>query len=444
MKKVITYGTYDMLHVGHINLLRRAKEQGDYLIVGVTTEDYDRSRGKLNVYEDLITRVNAVKALPFVDEVIIEEHRHQKSADILKYEIDTFVIGDDWIGKFDYLREFCNVVYLPRTEGISSTLLRANKLKIVRMGVIGTGRIAKRFVNEAVHAPNVEVHSVFSRNLKHVDTFVHETGVHYGFDNIDNFLSSGIDAVYIASPHEYHYEQTKAALLAHKHVLCEKPITLNDKQLEELFMLADERGLVLLEAIKTAFFQAFGKLLTEIEKGKIGTIREVRASFTKIVANRKSREWMAPHGGAVNELATYPLLLAQKLLGDPETFSFLTHSEQDVDSYTTIICKHRNNTHSISSVGIGAKSEGSAIITGTKGYIYVPAPWWLTKSYSIRFEDPLFEQRYSFDLEGDGLRFEISEFSTMITRGVRESDRLLRKDMRGINRVIAAFNSRKD
>ena len=431
-----------MLHVGHINLLRRAKEQGDYLIVGVTTEDYDRSRGKLNVYDDLNTRIKAVKALPFVDEVIVEEHRHQKAADIQKHQIDTFVIGDDWIGKFDYLKEFCNVVYLPRTEGVSSTLLRANKLKIIRMGIIGTGRIAKRFVNEALHVPNVEIHSVFSRSFENVNAFAHETGVHYGFNNFNEFINSGIDAVYIASPHEHHYEQAKAALVANKHVLCEKPICLDSEQLEELFALADERGLVLLEALKTAFFQAFNKIQTEIEKGKIGTIREVRASFTKILSNRSLREWAPPYGGAVNELASYPLLLAQKLLGEAESFQFMTHRENGVDSYTTIVCQHKDNTHSISSVGIGAKTEGSAIITGTEGYIYIPAPWWLTKAYSIRFEDPSFEQRYSFEIDGDGLRFEISEFASMITRGVKESDRLTRSDMRSINKVISEFNKR--
>lgn len=443
MRKVITYGTYDMLHVGHVNLLRRAKEQGDYLVVGVTTEDYDRSRGKLNVFEDLATRIKAVKSLPFVDEVIVEEHRHQKAADIQKLGIDKFVIGDDWVGKFDCLKEFCEVVYLPRTEGISSTLLRANKLKIIRIGIIGTGRIAKRFASETEHTPNTEVHSVYSRSMANVDAFAHQTGIHYGFNNFDDFLNSGIDAVYIASPHEHHYEQAKRALLSNKHVLCEKPATLKAEQLQELFAIADDRGLVFLEAIKTAFFLAFGKLLTEIEKGKIGEVREVRASFTKIVSNRNAREWQGPYGGAVNELATYPLLLAQKVLGEPESFEFLTHQEQSVDSYTTIICKHSNNAHSISSVGIGAKTEGSAIITGTEGYIYIPAPWWLTKAYSIRFEDPSFEQRYSFELDGDGLRFEISEFATMIARGVRESDRLCRNDMKSINKVISAFNARR-
>ena len=125
MKKVITYGTYDLLHEGHINLLRRAKELGDYLIVGVTNDSFDRDRGKLNVRNNVLERVEAVKATGFVDQVIIEDYMGQKIDDILKYDIDIFAIGSDWEGKFDYLKEFCEVVYLPRTEGVSSTMLRA-------------------------------------------------------------------------------------------------------------------------------------------------------------------------------------------------------------------------------------------------------------------------------------------------------------------------------
>ena len=107
MKKVITYGTYDLLHEGHINLLRRAKALGDYLIVGVTNDSFDRERGKLNVRNNVLERVEAVKATGFVDQVIIEDYMGQKIDDILKYDVDIFAIGSDWEGKFDYLKEYC-------------------------------------------------------------------------------------------------------------------------------------------------------------------------------------------------------------------------------------------------------------------------------------------------------------------------------------------------
>ena len=137
MKKVITYGTYDLLHQGHINLLRRAKALGDYLIVGVTSDSFDKGRGKLNVRNNVLERVESVKATGYADEVIIEDYLGQKIDDILRYGVDIFAIGSDWIGKFDYLNEYCQVVYLPRTEGVSSTQLRAASQSIVRIGVVG-------------------------------------------------------------------------------------------------------------------------------------------------------------------------------------------------------------------------------------------------------------------------------------------------------------------
>ena len=136
MKKVITYGTYDLLHYGHIKLLERAKELGDYLIVGVTSDDYDKTRGKINNKQNLMERVVAVKATGIADEVIAEEYEGQKIDDIRRYGVDIFTVGSDWEGKFDYLKEYCQVVYLPRTEGVSSTEIRAEKNKLT-IGLIG-------------------------------------------------------------------------------------------------------------------------------------------------------------------------------------------------------------------------------------------------------------------------------------------------------------------
>ena len=124
MIKVITYGTYDLLHHGHIKLLERAKALGDYLIVGVTADDFDKTRGKINVQQSLIERIEAVKATGLADEIIIEEYEGQKIDDIKKYDVDIFTVGSDWTGQFDYLNEYCEVVYLPRTEGISTTKIK--------------------------------------------------------------------------------------------------------------------------------------------------------------------------------------------------------------------------------------------------------------------------------------------------------------------------------
>ena len=115
MIKVVTYGTFDLLHYGHINLLKHAKALGDYLIVGVTADTFDRERGKLNVQQSLMERVEAVRATGIADKIIIEEYEGQKIDDVKRYDIDVFTVGSDWKGKFDYLEEYCKVVYLERT-----------------------------------------------------------------------------------------------------------------------------------------------------------------------------------------------------------------------------------------------------------------------------------------------------------------------------------------
>lgn len=123
MKKVITYGTFDLFHIGHLNLLKRAKELGDYLIVAVSSDDFNALKGKKCQIKDK-DRMAIVEAIKYVDEVIPEASWDQKVEDVKKYGIDTFVMGDDWKGKFDFLKDYCNVVYLPRTEGISTTQIK--------------------------------------------------------------------------------------------------------------------------------------------------------------------------------------------------------------------------------------------------------------------------------------------------------------------------------
>lgn len=116
MIKVITYGTYDLLHYGHIRLLERAKALGDYLIVGVTADDFDKNRGKINVQQSLSERIAAVRDTGLADEIIVEEYEGQKIDDIRRLDVDIFTVGSDWVGYFDYLKEYCKVVYLERTQ----------------------------------------------------------------------------------------------------------------------------------------------------------------------------------------------------------------------------------------------------------------------------------------------------------------------------------------
>ncbi len=262
MIKVITYGTYDLLHQGHINLLRRAKELGDYLIVGVTSDSFDRGRGKLNVRNNVLERVEAVRATGYADEVIIEDYLGQKIDDIQRYDVDIFAIGSDWVGKFDYLNEYCKVVYLPRTEGISSTMLRAESQNEYRIGIIGSGRIAHRFVPETKVVNGANVVAVLNPDEDEAGAFAKIHGIE-AFTAFDSFIGN-VDVVYVASPHLTHYDYVKRSLLAGKHVLCEIPFALKKEEALELFRLAEEKNLVLMEAAKTAFCPAFGHIVTLI------------------------------------------------------------------------------------------------------------------------------------------------------------------------------------
>jgi glycerol-3-phosphate cytidylyltransferase len=124
MKRVITYGTFDLLHYGHINLLRRAKRYGDYLIVALSTDEFNWNEKKKTYYFTYEQRKQLLEAIRYVDLVIPENNWEQKLADVKEYHIDTFVMGDDWEGRFDFLKAFCEVVYLPRTPEISTTQIK--------------------------------------------------------------------------------------------------------------------------------------------------------------------------------------------------------------------------------------------------------------------------------------------------------------------------------
>lgn len=126
MRRVITYGTFDLIHYGHINLLKRAKELGDYLIVALSTDEFNWNSKQKKCYFPYAKREQLLEAIRYVDLVIPEECWEQKVTDVQLYKVDTFVMGDDWAGKFDFLKEYCNVVYLPRTPEISTTQIKTD------------------------------------------------------------------------------------------------------------------------------------------------------------------------------------------------------------------------------------------------------------------------------------------------------------------------------
>lgn len=437
MIKVITYGTYDLLHQGHINLLRRAKELGDYLIVGVTSDSFDRGRGKLNVRNNVLERVEAVKTTGYADEVIIEDYLGQKIDDIQKYDVDIFAIGSDWEGKFDYLSEYCKVVYLPRTEGISSTMLREENQTTCRIGIIGTGRIANRFVPETKVVNGAQVIAVLNPEKSLAEAFAAKHGIEPHTDF--NAFIDKVDAVYVASPHLTHYEYVKKALLAGKHVLCEIPFVLSKAEAIELYNLAEERGLVLMEASKTAFCPAFGHIVTLVKSGIIGDVVDVKASLSKQILPPTRELDSTQAGGAMNEHAPLCLMAIVKLLGmNWRDVRFHTKKEGGVDIYTQGVVNYPHATSSFT-LGIGVKTEGNLVVSGTKGYIYVPAPWWLTDYFEVRYEDQTRNKKYFYSYDGEGLRYEIQEFLSMIVNNRRSSYKLRHSESIAIAEIIEKY-----
>lgn len=443
MKKIITYGTYDLLHQGHINLLRRAKALGDYLIVGVTSDSFDRGRGKLNVRNNVLERVEAVKATGLADEVIIEDYIGQKIDDIQKYDVDIFAIGSDWKGHFDYLNEFCKVVYLPRTEGISSTMLRAESTIDVKVGILGCGRVASRFPSEASVVNGIHVVAAYDIDVKAIDKLTNDNDGITAFRNLDDFFNA-IDAVYLATPHNSHYQYAKKCIERGKHVLIETPMVLNSDQARELFKLAEDHGVILMEANKTAHCPAFNHLIVMVKSGVIGEVVDIEASISQLL-DKKGREFdSAQAGGAMHEEGSYPLLPIIKLMGvNYEKLMLFSRIDNEVDIYTHGLFHYSTATCSFK-VGIGVKTEGNLVISGTKGYAYVPAPWWKTDYFELRYEDQNENKKYFYKWDGYGLRYEIQEFISCIINKRFSSARLRRKESICMAQVMQQFDERKN
>ncbi len=443
MTKVITYGTYDLFHQGHYNLLKRAKELGDYLIVGVTTEHFDLARGKVNVIDPIMERIENVRKTGFADEIIVEDHEGQKIEDIQKYGVDIFTLGSDWVGAFDYLNKFCKVVYLDRTPDISSTQIRKNKFKIVNMGIIGTGRIAPRFIAEAKYASGVRITLGYNPEAASAKTFEKNHNIPCMTEDFDAFIEK-VDAIYVASPNETHYEYVKKGLEAGKHVLCEKPISFTKEGSAELYALAQEKGLVLMEAVKTAYCPGFQQLLNVASSGKIGQIVDVEACFTRL-ANKESREATdANYGGAFLEFGSYTMLPIMKLLGtDYKELRIDSVQGQDgIDLYTKlqVIYEHGMAT---GKMGVGVKSEGQLVVAGTEGYILAPSPWWLTKRFEVHYEDANKVEVYEPKFQGDGFRYEINEFVMTINGQMNNAYKITSKEMIAMAGITEEFMKRQ-
>ena len=417
MRRVITYGTYDLLHYGHIRLLERAKALGDYLIVGVTADAFDKARGKINVQQTLMERIEAVRNTGLADEIIVEEYEGQKIDDIKRFGINIFAIGSDWRGKFDYLSEFCEVIYLERTQGVSSSDLRAEKREI-KLGLVGELSILNKYESESHFVNGLNISGVCLQ----YDNFLSETirQLPLRTARYEELLDYS-DALFIASPPQDHYSQIIAALERRKHILCKSPLALSVEQWKEVKSLAAEKSCILFDSIKTGYALAYYRLLLLIKSGVIGDVMSVDSTCTSLYDNEQREQNSIPKSwNSLSEWGPTAMLPVFQILGtqyrQKTIISHLDKKVKDYDLFTKIAYIFPHAVASVK-VGKGVKSEGELVISGTKGNVYVPAPWWKTEYFEVRKENPADNKRYFYQLDGEGIRYELVSFVKAITQG---------------------------
>lgn len=285
----------------------------------------------------------------------------------------------------------------------------------MRIGIIGTGRIAARFADTALTGiESTYISCVYNPREESAVRFIQQHNIQACTADWDEFVDN-IDAAYVASPHETHYEYSRKLLLSGKHVLCEKPATLKKEQVRELIDIAQNNQLVYMEALKTAYCPGYKALIQIAESGRIGRIVEVEAAFSRLTP-LNTREYKDDDcNGSFLEFGSYTLLPVLTLLGceyDDVTFRTV-RAQNGVDAYTKAFIEYKDeyiDKTAIVKTGLGAKTEGQLVVTGTNGYILAKSPWWLTKEFEVRYENPGKIERYRFGYEGTGLCYEVREF----------------------------------
>ena len=402
MKTVITYGTYDLFHTGHYNILKRAKDRGDYLIVGVTSDAYDKTRGKLNVKQTLSERIENVKKTGLADKIIVEEYMGQKIDDIIKYNVDEFVLGSDWIGKFDYLSEYCTVTYLERTKGVSSTSLRKDKFGIIYLGFVGNSTKVKDIILESKYVSGLEFTSVYNRDLQEALKVCNENQLLEYTDDYDKFLSQ-VDGIYI-SEIENACDLIKTALNKKKHVMLERPLNVSAEEIRELYEIAEKNKVLIFEGISTAYCPGFSRLVLMIKTGMIGKIKSIEINYS----NTENREKADVCG-----YISYPLMAISKILGDNyKGVSFYNLKEKDKNIYSKIFLQY-DNAIATAQISSDMNIKNDMTIIGTNGYIIVEKPWWKTETFEVYTDEK--NKRYCFEFDEEGLRYELSNFLNTIT-----------------------------
>jgi predicted dehydrogenase len=293
-----------------------------------------------------------------------------------------------------------------------------------RWGILGTGKIARRFMQAVAHVPEAQVVAVGSRHRQTAEAFGEQFGIPRRYDRYDALLADPeVQIVYIATPHSLHAENTRTALEAGKHVLCEKPFTLNRREAEPLVALARQKGLFLMEGMWTRCFPLMREVIARVQRGEIGTLRLLQADFGfRAPYNPEGRLWNpALGGGALLDVGIYPVALASLFLGEPtriQSAAFI--GQTGVDEHCAMLFEYANGALALLSAAIQTDTPKEATLCGTEGRIRIHAPWWKPSEATLTRADG-YEETIRHPYTGDGLQFEIRHVHDCLQQGLTES-----------------------
>ncbi|MDD6646040.1 MAG: adenylyltransferase/cytidyltransferase family protein [Oscillospiraceae bacterium] len=432
MKKVITYGTFDLFHQGHYNIIKRAKEYGDYLIVGVTSESYDIERGKLSVHDSLLTRIENVKKTGLVDEVIVEEYLGQKTRDIIQYNIDTLVVGSDWIGKFDHLRQYCNVVYLERTKNISSTQLREKSNEICKFGVITDNTDDLGVVKETKYVSGIHIERVYSDDIAVAEEFCNKYELNSYSNDFDKFVDD-LGIVYIKSSIEKRYDYIKKCIEKGLHIICDFPFSYDNEKCQELNRLAKEKNVALMENIVSVYLRAFTQFLWIARCGEVGKVLSVNIGMSSDFFKYEK---------TLDEMSVLAITAVIKLLGTDAKYvsKNIIPGDKDDTEYCSLFFRYDNSVARIE-IGKNVDLHNHLTVIGTNGSIVVEDDWWNTGYFKVMKKGVKKVDRRSFNFEGTGFRYLIQELQIMLRDKRYECNRLT--DSEG-EAILKVFNQLDD
>ncbi len=431
MKKVITYGTFDLFHQGHYNMLKRAKEYGDYLIVGVTGENYDIERGKLSVKEPLAQRIENVRKTGLADQIIVEEYLGQKIDDIIKYGVDVFVIGNDWKGKFDHLSRYCKLVYLERTKGISSTQIREENFRHYNIGII-TDSDDNQLISEAAKVDGFSVTGMYSDDGDVREDYAEDTELTV-YGKAEDLIEDS-DIVYVRSRIETRAEYITEALKAGKHVIYDPPAVLSLDQQKKLYKLAQKNHVIYMSNVKMVHIHVFNQLLWMTQGGLIGDILSFNCSISRMDRSI---------GNLFYNMLVSALCPMIKILGkDYKSEDIKTVSDEDGIQFATLNFNY-DKARAVINVGDKIRVRNQLEIIGTKGTIRVDGNWWRGSFFKLDTPDSDVEEIYNTNYQGNGFKYLIRAMATMMENERYEAMGLFEDEDLKITEILEKVSNHK-